>query len=169
LIDKNDFRTPKEFFNGIEAVWGEFQLDAAANCDNHLCKRYYTIQHSGLINDWQAGQVWCNPPYDSPEKWIKKAIKELDKENCNLVAMLLPVDTSTRWFHNFILERSCEIYFVLGRLSFSGPNSMKNASSPRANLLCILTKDGYKSKRMFGSMTKKGLPLQNQLTLSQFC
>jgi hypothetical protein len=82
--------------------------------------------------------------------------------------MLLPVDTSTKWFHDFILERSCEIYFIKGRLIFTGPNSIKNASSPRANMLCILTKNGYKYPRKFGSMTKKGLRLQNQLSLNQF-
>jgi phage N-6-adenine-methyltransferase len=168
MTDKNDFRTPKDFFEGVCAKYGEFQLDSAANLDNHLCKRYYTMQHSGLIHDWEAEQVWCNPPYDHPERWIKKAIFELEKKNCTRVAMLLPVDTSTGWFHNYILERATEIYFVKGRLKFHGPNSIKNASSPRANMLVILTKDGYRSTRKFGSMTKKGLPLQNQLSLLSF-
>ena len=166
--DKDDFRTPREFFEGVCATHGDFQLDVAANSENFLVQPYYSKGNSGLINDWMGNRIWCNPPYSDPQAWIKKAIQELDLENCQQVFMLLPVDTSRRWFHDYIYERAAEIWFIKGRLVFSGPNSQPKATSPRANCLVILTKDGYKHPTVFGQMGKNGLPFNIQSKLTQY-
>jgi len=60
-----------------------------------------------------------NPPYRDKAAWIRKAIDEWRK--CKTVVMLLPVDTSTSWFHDLILPNATEIRFIRGRLKFS-PN-----------------------------------------------
>jgi len=57
-----------------------------------------------------------NPPYSDKEPWIKKAIEQ--KRKGKLTVMLLPVDTSTSWFHDLILPHADEIRFIRGRLKF---------------------------------------------------
>jgi site-specific DNA-methyltransferase (adenine-specific) len=47
--------------------------------------------------------------------------------------MLLPVDTSTKWFHELIYDRF-EIEFIKGRLKF---NDSKN-SAPFASMLVFI-------------------------------
>ena len=66
--------------------------------------------------------VWCNPPYSQIDKWVAKAFYETRKDNTTVV-LLIPSRTDTRYFHNYIYQRS-EIRFVKGRLKFGdGKNS----------------------------------------------
>jgi site-specific DNA-methyltransferase (adenine-specific) len=80
------------------------------------------------LGDWKE-RNFCNPPYSNKEPWIKKAIEEQKKGH--LTVMLLPVDTSTRWFHNLILPNA-EIRWIRGRLKFS-----KGIPAPFASMICI--------------------------------
>ncbi len=70
---------------------------------------------------------FCNPPYSNKIAWIHKAIQE--QKMGNMTVMLLPVDTSTKWFHDLILTYS-EIKFLKGRIPFNG------SSPPFASMLC---------------------------------
>ena len=76
-------------------------------------------------------RVWCNPPYSKIDKWVEKAYRETRKDN-TLVVMLLPSRTDTRYFHNYIYQRS-EIRFIKGRLRF---NESKN-SAPFPSMIVI--------------------------------
>lgn len=62
-------------------------------------------------------RVFCNPPYGREiGKWVEKAYRE-NQEHGNLVVMLLPARTDTKWFHDFIYNVA-EIRFIRGRLKF---------------------------------------------------
>lgn len=66
--------------------------------------------------------MFCNPPYSDISNWVKKAFYETRTDN-TLVVLLIPSRTDTRYFHNYIYQRS-EIRFVKGRLKFGeGKNS----------------------------------------------
>ena len=67
-------------------------------------------------------RVFCNPPYGKEiYKWVEKCYIEGHKEN-TLVVMLIPARTDTKYFHDFILNRS-EIRFVKGRIKFGSANN----------------------------------------------
>lgn len=86
----------------------------------------------GLNMEWGE---WCyvNPPYSNPLPWIEKAIEESKKGKT--IVMLLPVDTSTKWFSKLI-ESKAHIFWHSGRLSFNG------GSPPRfASMLVILNNE----------------------------
>ena len=68
----------------------------------------------GLGNDWGV-RNFVNPPYSKKVPWIKKAIEEQRKGK--LTVMLLPVDTSTNWFHDLLLPNA-EIRWLRKRLIF---------------------------------------------------
>ena len=66
-------------------------------------------------------RVFCNPPYSNISEWVEKAYRESQQDH-TLVVLLIPARTDTRYFHDYIYQRS-EIRFIKGRLKFSGKGS----------------------------------------------
>lgn len=119
----DEWETPQAFFDEINHEFN-FDLDVCATDENHKCENYFT--QNGLENDWGGHRVWCNPPYSQIDKWVAKAFYETRKDN-TLVVMLIPSRTDTRYFHNYIYQRT-EVRFVKGRLRFGG--AKENAPFP---------------------------------------
>lgn len=120
---KQDYETPQDFFEKLDNEF-HFTLDPCADSDNAKCKRYFTIEHNGLKQDWSGETVFCNPPYNRKLKeWVRKAYNESLKPNTTVV-MLIPARTDTAYFHDYILPYA-EIRFVRGRLKFG---DSKNAA-----------------------------------------
>lgn len=123
---KMDWETPQDFFDKLNAEFN-FTLDPCANEQNAKCKKFYTIEQDGLIQNWQGETVFCNPPYGRElSKWVAKCYKESRKPNTTVV-MLIPARTDTRYFHQYIYKKS-EIRFLKGRLKFG--NSKNGAPFP---------------------------------------
>jgi phage N-6-adenine-methyltransferase len=168
--DNDDHRTPKDLFKNLDKMFGPFELDAAANDENALCKKYYTKENSGLTNSWDVARVWINPPYSNLRKWVEKGLLELSKGNCEKIVMLLPVDTSAIVWGRYVYDLAAEIYFINKRIKFHGPNELEGTSSPRANAVVVFNKN-YNNKsnyRPFQYMTSKGVILFPQKSLTEF-
>ena len=69
-------------------------------------------QIDGLNIGWKD-KTFVNPPYSYPLEWVDKAISESKKGK--MIAMLLRVDTSTKWFMK-LKEANAKIMFIHGRL-----------------------------------------------------
>jgi site-specific DNA-methyltransferase (adenine-specific) len=113
----DDWATPRNLFDDINTAH-DFELDAAASSTNHLCNQWFGLDHpdesrrNGLIGQW-VGRTWVNPPYGRGiYDWVKKASLHDD-----LVVMLLPSRTDTKWFHEFVYKNA-DIQFIKGRLKF---------------------------------------------------
>jgi len=104
-ISNQDARTPEELYK---------QLNEEFHFDFDPCPNNPTFD--GLKIEWGKSN-YVNPPWANKTPWIKKAIEESRKGKT--VVMLLPADTSTRWFHDLILPNADEIRFIRGRLKFS--------------------------------------------------
>lgn len=127
----DQWATPKDFFEQLDREF-HFDLDPCADNSNHKCQKYFTREDNGLLQDWGGHRVFCNPPYGRDiRKWVEKAYKEGTKEN-TLVVMLIPARTDTKYFHDFILNRS-EIRFIKGRLKFGD----STCSAPFPSMLVI--------------------------------
>ena len=114
--NKDNWSTPQEFFNTLNEEF-HFTLDPCSDESNHKCSKYFTKSDNGLRQDWGGEVVFCNPPYGREiYKWVEKCYWEGHKEN-TVVVMLIPARTDTKYFHDFILNRS-EVRFVKGRLKF---------------------------------------------------
>lgn len=116
---------PPDFFNCINQEF-RFNLDPCSTSENHKCEEYYTAEDDGLKQDWSGKTVFVNPPYSKIGEWVKKAFYEGQKDN-TVVVLLIPARTDTRYFHNYIYNRS-EIRFIQGRLKFG--NSKNGAPFP---------------------------------------
>lgn len=122
-----DWSTPQDLFDKLNEEF-HFTLDPCADALNHKCDKYYTEEQDGLHQDWSGERVFCNPPYGrSLSKWVEKSYKEVREGKCELVVMLIPARTDTRWFHDYILRGSV-IRFVKGRIKFGGAKN--NAPFP---------------------------------------
>jgi len=97
----------------------------------------YPIVEDGLAKCWKGETVFINPPYGRGHlaPWILKAIREAEKHSV-LSVMLLPVDTSTRWFHE-LLYNKYEIRFIKGRVKFKGPEDSVHPA-PFASMIVII-------------------------------
>lgn len=70
-----------------------YDLDVAACAEAHCAPDYCSLpEDDGLISRWR-GNVWCNPPYDDPGAWVRKAWAETQRGGLDPVlsiSMLLP-------------------------------------------------------------------------------
>lgn len=110
------WETPQEFFDALDSEF-HFDLDVCVLPENAKCPRYYTPEEDGLSQPWN-GVCWCNPPYGrGVGEWVRRALFAATEGN--MVVMLLPARTDTRWFHDYIYGRdNVEIRFLHGRLKF---------------------------------------------------
>tara|TARA_Y100000593_G_scaffold79797_1_gene148686 strand:+ start:3462 stop:3989 length:528 start_codon:yes stop_codon:yes gene_type:complete len=158
---ETDFWTPNEFFDGVEARYGPFDIDVAASFENRKCERYICKAHDALQDGlpW-SGKVWCNPPYDKIGPWVAKAIEQVRERNAERVVMLLPNGTSTKWFQ-LAYENAARIEFVHGRLNFGGPHALDDvkAASPTCSLLVVFDLEYWDPSEgpKFDMISRKGV------------
>jgi phage N-6-adenine-methyltransferase len=113
----DDWATPRDLFDKLNTVY-QFDQDVAANSTNHLCDEWLGLDHpeehkrDGLTGAWM-GHVFCNPPYGRGiADWVARASQHPD-----LVVLLLPARTDTRWFHDLVLGNAT-VEFIKGRLKY---------------------------------------------------
>ena len=133
--EKQDWCTPQQFFDELDAEF-HFVLDAAATHQNSKCKRCFTPEDDGLIQNWDmGGAVYCNPPYGKEiGLWVKKAYEEAQKGTT--IVMLIPARTDTKYFHEYIYHKA-EIRFVKGRLKFTDENGIPKGTAPFPSMVVI--------------------------------
>jgi phage N-6-adenine-methyltransferase len=127
----DEWSTPDTLFAVLNAEFA-FALDAAATTDNRKVQNYFGLDHqvpeyrNALVLAWnRGGPVWLNPPYSKCRAFIKKASEEAARGAT--VVCLVPSRTDTRWWHEYIWDRSrhqprpgVEVRFLKGRLKFAG-------------------------------------------------
>ena len=125
----DEWSTPQALFQVLNDEF-RFTLDPCATKENATCPIFFTKETDGLSMDWGGHTTFMNPPYGREiGKWVKKA-----SEN-PLSVCLLPAQTDTRWFHDYIIGKA-EIRFIRGRLKFG---ESKN-SAPFPSMIVIFRK-----------------------------
>ncbi|AOM39596.1 phage N-6-adenine-methyltransferase [Xenorhabdus hominickii] len=134
---KDLWQTPLPLFKALDLEF-KFTLDAAASAQNTLCAHYLTEQDNALECDWVShGAIFCNPPYSNITPWVEKAAIECQKQ-LQPVVMLVPSDTSVRWF-KLALKTVDEVRFITGgRISFiPAERKIKGKSNTKGSMLLI--------------------------------
>ena len=80
--------------------------------------------------------VFVNPPYSQIKLWVKKAWEESVKPN-TIVVLLIPARTDTKYFHEYIYNRS-EIRFIPGRIKFN----MGKGDAPFPSMVVVFRSGG---------------------------
>lgn len=122
-MSDDNWATPRDLYDA---------LDAEFHFTDDPCPLDPDITIDGLTREW--GDVcFMNPPYPRPAPWVQRAYEE-SKRGKTVVA-LLRGDTSTRWFHEWVLGKA-ELRFVKGRLHFNG-----RKAAPFASIIAIYRPD----------------------------
>jgi len=111
LEHSDNWETPQDLYDSLNEEF-DFDMDPCPLNSNF----------DGLSIEWGKSN-FINPPYSRvlKEKFTIKAIEESKKGKTCI--MLLPVSTSTKLFHDYILPNKKEIRFIKGRVKFKGTNT----------------------------------------------
>lgn len=127
ISKSDDWSTPEKVYAA---------LDAEFHFNDDPCPLGGVALQDGLSRDW-GSSVFMNPPYSKPAPWCQKAYEESLKGKT--VVGLLRGDTSTAWFHDWVLGKA-EIRFVRGRIKFNGK------PAPFASLIVVWNRQNWLSK-----------------------
>lgn len=58
----DEWATPQAFFDKLNDEF-RFTLDPCASPENAKCKKFFTKEQDGRLQDWGKEIVFCNPPY----------------------------------------------------------------------------------------------------------
>ena len=122
LDHKNDWKTPDSVFDFIFDRYGFYKENLFDPCPfmNDI------NNWDWLKDEWNKEKhIFINPPYELKlkEAFVKKWIEFAEKNPKRFVIMLLPVSTSTKLFHDYILPNKKEIHFLKWRVKFSWRNT----------------------------------------------
>ncbi len=125
--ENNEFATPTEIWRPLSRAVDGFDLDPCSGAEAvPIAPERYTKEDDGLRQPWH-GDVFVNPPWSgsdgdgsAKEAWLQKAISEALREETDRIIVLLPVDTSTHWFHSYVVEAESVCFVGPGRIPFEG-------------------------------------------------
>lgn len=126
------WETPDYIFEPLNKKY-QFTLDPCCIKENAKAENFFTPSEDGLNRSWGNHSVYVNPPYSRGliDAWTYKCWQESLSGKGNKIIALLPVSTSSKWFHNFVWNK-CEIEFVKGRIKFKGAKY----TAPFSSMLC---------------------------------
>lgn len=118
-LDKDLWETPQDLFDKLNNEF-DFTLDPCCTKETARCDSFFTPEDDGLSQSWLNNRCFVNPPYSrgNIDKWVKKCFEEGNKPY-TLVVALLPVSTSSGWFHKYINDKAT-VRFIKGRVRFRG-------------------------------------------------
>ena len=124
--DNDEYATPPEIWRPLSRAVGGFDLDAASGAESTpIAPDRLTKDDDGLTQPWY-GNVWLNPPWSTNGNgsakydWLRKVHNEINRAAVDRVVVILPVDTSTHWFHDYVLDANAVCFVGPGRISFEG-------------------------------------------------
>ena len=127
---RNDWETPTDVFDRLDAKYGPFDMDAFAAVGQYsatkildrrgrICiepptgslkgstdRQNPSIFHDAFEHPW-IGKIFMNSPYGPPQllyACIEKAVREVQFHNAELVCSLLPSRTGSRWWKDYVVK-----------------------------------------------------------------
>lgn len=134
---KDKWATPFKLFKKLNDEF-LFTLDPCAEYHTAKCDRFYTEEQDGLAQSWTGDSVFVNPPYSrgNIDKWVEKCYLE-SLNSSTVVVALLPVSTSSDWWHNWIVNKA-HLRFVKRRVRFDGAPF----TAPFSSVIAVFNRTG---------------------------
>ena len=129
--------TPPDFLAALCELIGPIDLDPAADPDDYvMAKRKYFREDDGLVSTWEAGTVFCNPPYSCADKFIRRAHKAFIEGEAQLIVMLVPSRThALAWVQ--CAAGVADILLLTVRMRFWDANGPLKHAAPFGSALII--------------------------------
>lgn len=119
----NDWATPRWLYDALsERI--PFDVDACATAADALCPVWIPDEFAAMRMGDDGGlagrSIWMNPPYGRAlEWWVGWALQARQWNGAERVVCLLPVRTSTGWWHAHI-PWALQVVYIRGQLRFGG-------------------------------------------------
>lgn len=127
---KQNYRTPRNFFGAVNALFGPLDLDLAAS-DGTLCQHWFgpgsALVEDSLAVSWAAqvthitaGQpvvCWLNPPFVAIRPWARKCAQEASHDR--RIVMLTPSSLGAEWYCDEVQGHALTLV-VRPRITFVG-------------------------------------------------
>lgn len=141
---RDDYKTPKCIYGPVLNFFKrkEFDIDVCCSDKNIPAKKHYTKQEDGLIQPWK-GLCFCNPPWKTAIKWVKKGANEV-KTNPDLTVVY--VLSSDKMYIGYVqdefLKNPDAVFCVLrNKQGFIIPGQEDKAPVPSVGtMIAILSK-----------------------------
>ena len=148
--EQRDVRfTPPDFLASLVSIFGPIDMDPCGHRDSPLiASRRFLLEEGddGLGDDWSGRFAFVNPPFSDVLKWTKRAHREWAEGHVGRVALLSPVRTDSKWFHE-VLVKDAAIYLLEGRLRFLLPEGGAQ-NTPYSLMLVLLGSDQAERKHL---------------------
>ena len=123
---RNDYLSPPELVNMAlrELKTDIFDCDVCCSQEHIPALNYYKQGETDGLTEYWYKVNWCNPPFDTCAKWIKKAYEE--QQIGKTTVMLIPVRTETKYWHDYILfNPKVKIQWLRKGYCFINPDNNK--------------------------------------------
>lgn len=162
----SDWGTPFDLFDLAQFCFGDFDLDASAEADWKMCKKYIDLEQDALNPNtpWDGNNVWINPRYDikSITAFVKRALVERHKR---CITFLVPVKADQQWYHD-LLENGATFLFIRGRVKFRRRNGLPAIGAGFPCMLVNLTPENVNKTRIL--LYEKQVALLKTLMAAKF-
>lgn len=142
-MNNNDcFNTPEHVFKQLNNVFS-FELDAACDSTNVKCEKgfRFDMNECGLSSSWGSNRVFCNPPFSQKDKWIQKAITEVEQGECPLCVMVLPLNCmSAEAFYTNVIGKGYLYEILKGRIQFIDNQTKETMSGNNTGTVIVYFK-----------------------------
>ena len=142
MILNDSWQTPQWLFVKLNNEF-QFDIDLCTNGENSKCDMCVTQYFE--FTPYEDSTCFMNPPYSNKLPFIEKAWE--DSKYCKIV-ILVPVDTSTKWwavfwdYENHKPKEGCEYpRFFNKRIKFDKPQGLETGSSGPTFPSCVLVFD----------------------------
>lgn len=121
---RQDYETPREFLDAVEARFGRLDVDLACRLDNAKAPRFITEEHNSLAQPWVDTfgvdmNGWLNPPFKRIEPWAMKCRTEGARLQRGRIFMLTPASVASVWFHEHVKDYAV-VLALQPRITFVG-------------------------------------------------
>ena len=140
----DEWQTPPELFLLLDDEFG-FDMDAAATKDNTMLPEFISPEQDALVTTWPMLNVWCNPPYTMIPAFVHRAWDQCQEQQ-NVVVMLLPAYTDTKYWWEVIIPHADEVRFLKGRVSFR-ENGLKKTSARFPSVVVVFRYRGGEQQK----------------------
>jgi phage N-6-adenine-methyltransferase len=129
---KQDYETPRDLLDAVEARWGKLEVDLAATPENAKAPFYITPEQNSLSLRWPADRVmWLNPPYGDIKPWAQACAEwTMRAAPRGRILFLVPASVGASWFWKWVWSYSL-VWVLTPRPSFDGKHPF-----PKDVMLC---------------------------------
>lgn len=128
--------TPADLWSWINAIFGPFTIDVAAEPRTAKCQRFLTRYEDALVHPWGSpvDRWFLNPPFSDIGPWVERAEAELARVGGPLFGLLvLPGGRTDREWYRRLRSREalggCKIVEVPFRVFFDAPEGKTESSN----------------------------------------